>query len=264
MQSFTEAFYKFLQSMGYTHPVHPIFTYVPIGGVISALIFCLVALIWKRHSQAVTARHCIVLAFIFVFPTILLGYMDWQYFHGGSWLFAFKMKIILAAVLTILLFIAVLLHRKLEPDSKIVLFVYFLCFFTVTGLGYYGGEIVFGTQTRHDHEHDGHKEDSGKSDEKASFAQVSEIFDQSCVMCHKGENPPLGLRLQTYEQVMEGSENCPVVVPGKPGESELVLRIKGEAKPSMPFRQPLLPENKIQSIVKWVEKGSPGSPGHIP
>ncbi len=36
------------------------------GAVIFALIYCSVALFWKRRSQAVTARHCIVLAFIFV------------------------------------------------------------------------------------------------------------------------------------------------------------------------------------------------------
>ena len=267
MESFYHAFYKALQNIGYTHPVHPTLTYVPIGTVIAALIFGMFALIYRGGHLAVSARHCIVLAFIFVFPTMLFGYVDWQYFHGGPWQFVFKMKIFLAALLTVLLFIALLLHRKKEPASMVILFIYILCFLTVVGLGYLGGEIVFGTQKKHTHaagEKNHSNANGGKEHatagqkEKITFADdISKIFSKNCTMCHKGDKPPAGLRLDSYEQAMAGSEDGSVIVPGKPEESELVLRIKGKAEPSMPFRQPLLPENTIQTVVRWIEQGAP-------
>jgi uncharacterized membrane protein len=249
MEPFYQSFYHSLQNIGYTHPVHPMLTYVPIGCVIAAFLFDLIALVFRYDQAAVTARHCILIAFIFVFPTILLGYMDWHYFHGGIWLFAFKMKMILAGLLTFLFLIALLLHRKREPTSKLILLIYTLCFFAVVGLGYFGGEIVFGTPT--------HSDQAMGPKVKVSFVEVFDIFNHNCIICHKGENPPLGLRLDSYEHVMTGSEKGPVVIPGKPAESKLVLRIKGKIKPSMPFGKPLLLGNSIQSVIRWIEEGAP-------
>lgn len=68
-----------------------------------------------------------------------------------------------------------------------------------------------------------------------TFADVSDIFNQHCTTCHSGDDPPLGLRRDSYEHVMAGSEERPVVVPGKPRESDLVMRIKVEVEPAMPF-----------------------------
>jgi mono/diheme cytochrome c family protein len=92
---------------------------------------------------------------------------------------------------------------------------------------------------------------------KAGFSPVSVIFDQRCIMCHTGGRAPAGLRLDSYEKVMAGSRMGPVVVPGKPGESELVLRIQGKRKPAMPLNQPTLPETEIETIVRWIEQGAP-------
>ncbi|MGA6927236.1 MAG: c-type cytochrome domain-containing protein [Desulfosarcina sp.] len=257
MASLYQAFYGALENLGYTHPLHPTLIYVPIGTVMAAFIFGMIAWIWRRHQLAVTALHCIILAFIFVIPTILMGYVDWQYFHGGNWTFLFKMKILLAAVLVILLFTVLMLHRKRAPTAKLILLFYVLCFLTVVGLGYFGGEIVFGSKTRQADRKAAEGDGAGVAKDSVAFADVSQIFDQHCVQCHKGDNPPVELRLDTYGQVMAGSDKGPVVVPGKPSESELVLRITGEAEPAMPFRQPLLPDSTIQTIVRWVEQGAP-------
>ena len=80
-------------------------------------------------------------------------------------------------------------------------------------------------------------------------------------MCHKGGSAPLGLQLDTYAHVMAGSENGDVVIPGKPGESELVLRIKGQSEPAMPFMQPALSEDKIETVDRWIEQGAPKGAG---
>jgi uncharacterized membrane protein len=256
MDAFYSAFYNMLQNFGYTHPLHPTLTHLPIGTVIAVFLFRLGATLFSWHQLVVTARHCIILAFIFVFPTILLGYMDWQYFHGGTWSFVFKMKIIFAITLVILLSVSMLLHSKKSAASKLISSIYLLCFLTVVGLGYFGGEIAFGASAQTKDKAVKGDVQAEKPKDKVSFADVKEIFDRKCSTCHKGDNAAARLQLNTYEQVMRGSENGPVVISGKPGESELVLRIEGKSEPSMPFRQPLLPDDDIQTIVRWVTQGA--------
>lgn len=255
-----EAFYQALNSLGYTHPVHPTLIYLPIGGVMAAFIFGILSVLLNRSSLAVSARHSIVLAFFGAFPTIFFGYTDWQYFHGGAWMFPIIMKIILAGTLIVLLLFTLLSHWKFKAGMKIILPLYTLCFINVVAIGYYGGEIVFGgADTQHRHTASPEEETAKGSlpQKKVSWNEVSRIFEQHCTMCHTGSSAPLGLQLNSYEQVMAGSNKGEVVIPGKPGESELVLRIKGLSEPAMPYRQPSLSEDTIQTIVRWVELGAP-------
>jgi len=85
-----------------------------------------------------------VLALIFLFPTVLLGYMDWQRFFAGAWLFPIKIKIALSGVLLVLLAIGVALEylEVLGPKSRLP--IYSFCALTVIALGYYGGQLVLG------------------------------------------------------------------------------------------------------------------------
>ncbi len=254
-----EIFYQTLQNLGYTHPIHPTIVYLPIGGVMAALIFGIIAVILNRYSFVVSARHSSVLAFFAAFPTILLGYMDWQYYHAGTWMFPIRMKIYLAAALVVLLLITILSHYIFRAGMKTILFLYSLCFINVVAIGYYGGEVVFaGSHWQLDAQEQEKAEDGGPQEEVA-WADISVIFEQHCNMCHSGTSAPHDLRLDSYEQVMEGSENGKVIIPNKPGESELVLRMKGRSEPAMPFRQPLLPEETTQTIVRWVDQGAPES-----
>ena len=68
--------YKFLAGLGYTHPIHPTEVHMPIGLVVGAFIFAWIALLFRRPRLTQTARYCVTLAFIWVFPTMLFGIMD--------------------------------------------------------------------------------------------------------------------------------------------------------------------------------------------
>lgn len=137
-------FYDLLQKIGYTHPPHAPLTHLPNGLVISAFILGVIALLFKRSNLAVSARHCLVIAFIFFFPVVLLGYMDWQRFFAGAWLFPIKMKIIFSGVLFVLLSVGLGLDylEVLGPKSRLA--IYTVCVFAVIALGYYGGQMVLG------------------------------------------------------------------------------------------------------------------------
>ena len=105
-------FYAILNSLGYHHPFHPTQVHIPIGLVVGALIFALVALVFRRERLVITPRHCIILAFIWVFPSMILGIMDWQQFYAGAWILPFKAKLITAPILAVLLGLAIFLGRK--------------------------------------------------------------------------------------------------------------------------------------------------------
>jgi len=66
-------FYNALGSVGFTDPVHPALAHMPIGLVVGALIFGFAALLWKRPLWGLSSQHCLVLAWLFWFPTVLFG-----------------------------------------------------------------------------------------------------------------------------------------------------------------------------------------------
>jgi len=250
------SFYEALAGIGYTHPVHPTLTHLPIGLVVASLIFGLAAWLLGYSNLATTARHCITLALIGAFPTILAGFMDWQHFYGGAWIFPIKMKILLAMVLLILLSTTTLLVLKGAQESRGILLMYFCCFLTIMGIAYFGGELVFAAKSTGTASLDDGNASQFQTGQIA-YADAAKIFRQRCTMCHAGSNPPDGLRLDSYENIMAGGEDGPVVIAGKPVESELVRRIKGLKQPSMPMGQELLSAEEIRIIEAWIARGAP-------
>lgn len=89
------------------------------------------------------------------------------------------------------------------------------------------------------------------------FAAVGALFADRCVMCHSGDDAPLGLRLDSHAGVMAGSENGPVVIAGNAG-SPLLQRLRGEAEPQMPLDgPPFLSDDEIRLVSDWVAAGMP-------
>ncbi|WP_136805256.1 DUF2231 domain-containing protein [Desulfosediminicola flagellatus] len=138
-----EGLYALLETVGFTHPLHPIMVHIPMGMVIGAVIFSLIDLKWKYQNLDQTAYHCSVLALIFIIPTLITGVLDWQGKLGGDWEALIIIKIILGILLTILLAVSVIFKRQ-GADSKKLLIIYLLCMACAGGLGFSGGELVYG------------------------------------------------------------------------------------------------------------------------
>jgi mono/diheme cytochrome c family protein len=167
-----EFIYQTLAKIGYTHPLHPPATHLPAGLIIGAFIFALMAWIFKRSNLAQTARHCFILALIMAVPTILLGVLDWQYRFGGAYLFEIKMKLAFGGILLLLLLVAVVYAALAGAFTKTVMAIYAFCLLTVIGLGYFGGELVYGTKT------------PAASETSGLAAEGAQIFSQNCSACH--------------------------------------------------------------------------------
>lgn len=92
----------------------------------------------------------------------------------------------------------------------------------------------------------------------ATWAELAPLFAEHCTVCHSGDSAPLGLRLDSLEGVLAGSENGPVVVAGDPEASELVRRLRGTSEPRMPLTgPPWLDEADIARIERWIAEGMP-------
>jgi|SRR5665811_385468 hypothetical protein len=93
MKRYLDAFYGFMDRIGYMHPIHPAMVHMPIGLVAGATVFIGIAAFARFHQFRVSAHHVLMLALIFWFPTVLFGILDWQRYLGGAWLFVIKMKL---------------------------------------------------------------------------------------------------------------------------------------------------------------------------
>lgn len=138
-----ESFYAFLETIGITHPIHPIIVHAPMGLVIGAVAFSLAEYKWPDKHLGESSYHCIVLALISIVPVYIAGLLDWQHVFAGDinkWII---IKMILGVVLAVLLAYGVIQKNKGASQGK-MLVIYLLCLGVCGGLGFSGGELLYG------------------------------------------------------------------------------------------------------------------------
>jgi uncharacterized membrane protein len=100
-------------------------------------------------------------------------------------------------------------------------------------------------------------------DEAVSYSQdVQPILDKHCKSCHvPGQSGYVisGFELGSHEQLMKGTQYGPVVLPGDPLTSVLVMLIEGRVDPSLKMPHgggTTLTESEIATVRNWVEQGA--------
>jgi len=139
-----EFIYQTLARLGYSHPLHPAMTHIPMGMIIGGFLFAVGSVVMKNDDLAIAAHFSYTLALIFVLPTMILGYMDWQYKFEAEWNGLILTKIILALILTGMLVITFFYGKNVKVDFKKKLILYGICFAIAMGLGFIGGELQYG------------------------------------------------------------------------------------------------------------------------
>jgi len=99
--------------------------------------------------------------------------------------------------------------------------------------------------------------------------EIAPILVANCAGCHRPGRPGVErgkLDLTTYENMMRGATGGSLaVVAGKPEESHMVLRIKGEETPRMPQGNDVSLSNEaIGRIESWIKAGARLDPGLNP
>jgi uncharacterized membrane protein len=95
--------------------------------------------------------------------------------------------------------------------------------------------------------------------------QVRTVLAHECFNCHGQAKVKGELRLDTKEHAFKGGKHGAVIVPGKPGDSELIRRIKlpRSHKDAMPGKGDGLSEVQIKLLEFWIEKGAPWPDGPL-
>jgi uncharacterized membrane protein len=92
-------------------------------------------------------------------------------------------------------------------------------------------------------------------------AVVLPIFQNRCMVCHGPKKSKAGLRLDSFDGVMNGGDDGKVVVPGDLAGSDLPRRIQlpVDADDHMPPEgKPQLTPDEIALLKWWVDAGAPG------
>lgn len=89
-----------------------------------------------------------------------------------------------------------------------------------------------------------------------SFADdIFPILQSRCINCHGGDRTEEGLVMLTYDELMAGSDNGPVVTVGD-AQNSLLAELVSTQK--MPKRGPKLTPPQVQVIIDWINQGESG------
>ncbi len=86
--------------------------------------------------------------------------------------------------------------------------------------------------------------------------KVRPVLIEHCQSCHGMKKSEAGLRLDSREAILKGSDAGPVIVPGEPEKSKLLHVIRHVGNVKMPPKGKL-PPDAIDAFTTWVKLGAP-------
>jgi Protein of unknown function (DUF1549)/Protein of unknown function (DUF1553)/Planctomycete cytochrome C len=96
--------------------------------------------------------------------------------------------------------------------------------------------------------------------EKIDFnTQVKPIINRKCISCHGGVRAKGGFSLLFQEEAFaKTASGKPAIVPGDPGQSEMIRRLTlDDPEERMPYKHEPLSKDEIAILRKWVAQGAP-------
>ena len=89
-------------------------------------------------------------------------------------------------------------------------------------------------------------------------AQVKPIINKNCITCHGGVRQKGGFSLLFREEALAKTESGRFgIVPGDPGNSEMIRRINlKDPEERMPYKHDPLNKDEIDILTKWVKQGA--------
>ena len=84
---------------------------------------------------------------------------------------------------------------------------------------------------------------------EVTYAMVAGLFNK-CTMCH-GEGGQKGVDLRSYQSIMAGGDDGPIVIAGDPDNS-LLVKVQSGSSPH--FGQ--FTETELAQIIDWIKGGA--------
>ncbi|MCO6459527.1 MAG: DUF1549 domain-containing protein [Pirellulaceae bacterium] len=103
----------------------------------------------------------------------------------------------------------------------------------------------------------GRAEQPAATEAEAFFEnQVRPLLAKRCYGCHGAETQEGGLRLDSRQHLLAGTEGRPVVIAGQPDQSRLIAAVRRQGELQMP-PDDRLPDAEVDALVAWVKLGLP-------
>jgi hypothetical protein len=89
-------------------------------------------------------------------------------------------------------------------------------------------------------------------------ADVKPIINKKCIICHGGVRAKAGFSLLFREWALDTTESGkPAIIPGDPGNSELIRRISvKDPEERMPYKHQPLSKSEISILRRWIKQGA--------
>lgn len=260
---------------------HPMLVHFPIALLLVAAVMELFTLGNFRHSFRAGIRFLVILGAI---SAAISAGMGWLLAENegitGSSLDIHRTVGLISAGLSIFLFV-LLRKSELNPSTTSIKTYRLILFLTSIGVGvagHFGAALTHGEDylTEVLPQNSDQEAPQSLTVDLGTFASelspekeiqlvtnVRSVLAHNCYKCHSGAKIEGDLRLDEKEFVFAGGENGPIIVPGNPGQSELIRRISlsKNHKDVMPEKGNLLSKEEIQLLTLWVEKGAPWPDG---
>ena len=98
---------------------------------------------------------------------------------------------------------------------------------------------------------------AARAGDEVLFARdVAPILAANCLECHGHQNPRKNFSASTFERLLRGGDDGPVLLSGKGEESLIVKKLRGTAGDRMPQGRPPLADDQIATIEKWISLGA--------
>ena len=244
---------------------HPLAVHLPIGLI--ALVPILEVAGRFRPALRETAGFVLGLACVACFGTLVLGYL--LAYGSGETGTTVVRHMWGGIALSICLVICVLARPAwsagLVPHAYPSLLVCMMLALLWTA--HQGGSITHGDRYLTEYMPASLKRVSGVGDSASSVANsdsfyrqhIHPILDANCVSCHGASKTQGGLRLDSYQLLMKGGKDGPVILPHHAENSLLLQRVTQPVNSPhfMPAegRPPLKP-NEISWISAWIQQGA--------
>src|SRR5258708_7668637 len=87
--------------------------------------------------------------------------------------------------------------------------------------------------------------------------QVKPLFEKNCLECHSQDKRKGGLSLATYDDILDGGKDGPVVRPGHAATSMLLARVSGDRDGDrMPKDEDPLRPADVALLQRWIDEGA--------
>lgn len=249
---------------------HPMLVHLPIG------MFFIAGILHFFSKQASAVPEIIIRILIWTTAfSILSATMGWGLAQSGEYdsdaLQIHQWLGIITCVLAAGLTFAMRAGLASRPTN--LLFIISLSFLTITG--HYGGNLTHGSDyltaslPASARSMLGMKEVEVQNNVVEKIANLPEaivytqlvkpVLTQKCTSCHNDQKQKGKLRLDTPEFILQGGEDGPILVAGKPLDSELIKRLLLDANDEHhmpPKGKTPLTDNEIALLHWWVQHGA--------